>query len=1092
MVRYALQLRVVKIARLPRIKALAGSVANDRRVWIEADIDDPSSTDADEAGFVHAFTTRPTRLKKSSATEWPATLSMAVEWDGASKRSMRLRIMLAGVVVSGAEAEPDGEVGDGEEIGRVHADVEDIVRSSKQTRASDGELRWFFDAPVAIADAAKVGPPQSTASGYQADAARLHVKAVVVERMHHYEVRVADRYVLSRWAPNLLRGHGAGLVAADRAHSELGHRPSSLIDAMFSNALVDMEDQSRRVTASASRRAAYSYIADALAGHSARHRSGYLSLRIRFAWTYSTAVVWIRRLVLLLQLALVLIEAPTFVSWEAPLPVAAPLEAALLLFHCVDSLLHVATDRRGCCARSWNSMRIAICVAMLIDIVVSLALYWGAEVSYVRPTRVLRVALAFFGSVRILHIVGSIFSTFRKLVSPLSLSLAFTALYAFVGMHLFTHETAPGRLEFATFGSAFRHLIWSMWGSVNFPDTMLPAYITQSRAVLLFYGSFLTMQVFVFINLMTAVVYTHFQGEAGADVFDAYAAKRIALVLGFKLLAFSEGVEDREQIARRKLRSSGERTEQRAEAAAVPRSKSTKVATADDSTAVEAVKMPKSAAGVLAAGIAAPEVAAADTGIEAIETSVAEVNQRKPALARKLKVSRWAATVVPSRAEGSVGPAEVRRRTHGEVKRQKSAVVLQSAWTAFQERRLVSTLQQDGAKAVTIDKHTFSRMVRVMRERSFLPRSGGGAVQQTPCCCGGSKRDRAIDSSDAAVNDLWAVSAGVNGRIGALEFISLLSKLEEKWRPAQLVQVGTDAPCPRRCCSGGVARWLRPLITHAVFTRAIDVLVAANVLVMLAKVNLGHAATDDPCAAMSSTDLGIAIAEGVFSAVFALEAAVKILAIGCTAYATTPSHIFDCATVVLSLSSQVAMLGVRGAVEYVDDNKCIPGVLLSTLRVATALRSIRLVRFFLHLRTMRRIIRVVLHVVVPLSQYLAALLLLMYAFTMVGQSMYSGPNGLVVANKRLADTDWARASFEVKCHEVFTDFESWPFALQDAIGPAMHAKALREAACVADAQSTSVQSYANVLNFESFVDGFVTIFHLLIQVRLTCRIWLLF
>ena len=1065
MVRYALQLRLMWCRRLPHIKALGGSTADDRSIRIEVDIDDLSSTDADEFGFVAAFATSATQLKKSASTEWPATLSMAVEWDGATERRMRFRVMLAGATESGE--------GHRREIGRVHAEVADIVRSSKQTRASDGGLRWFFDAPVvAVADAAVAALPQSMVRGYQANAARLHVKAVVVERMHHYEVRAADRYVLSRWAPNLLRGHGAGLVAAEQAQSELGHRPSSLIDEMFSSAKADM-GYIGGVTASASRRAAYSYIADALAGHSARHRSGVLSVRIRFAWTYSTPVKWIRRLVLLMQLGLVMIEAPTFASWEAPLPVAALIEAVLLIFHFADSMLHIATDRRGCCTRSWNSMRMFICVAMIIDIVASLTLYWGAGVSYVRPTRVLRVALAFFGSVRILHIVESIFSTFRKLVSPLSLSLAFTALYAFVGMHLFTQETAPGRMEFATFGAAFRHLIWSMWGSVNFPDTMLPAYLTQSRAVFFFYGSFLTMQVFVFINLMTAVVYTHFQGEAGADVFDAYVTKRIALVLGFKLLALSEGVESREQLAQRKMRTVNEQNDE----------EDTAAAEAAPSASVAAVKRLKSTTEVATVEVAAPGVAAVGAAIETFETPVAAVKERKPTV-----LETWYAKGLIRRARILPSPAGVKRDTvDGRGRspvRARSAIVLQSAWTAFQERRFSATMQQDGAQAVTIDKDTFSRMVRVMRDRSFLPRNGGGTVLQIePCCCCGSKRRSTGDSSDAAVADLWAVSAGANGRIGALEFISLLSKLEEKWRPAQLVQVGVDAPCPQRCCSGGVARWLRPLITHSIFTWTIDMLVAANVLLMLAKVNLGHAATDDPCAAMSSTDLGIAIAEGAFSAIFGLEAVAKILAIGCAAYATTPTHIFDGATVVLSTSSQVAMLAVRGAVEYVDDGKCIPGVLLSTLRVATALRSIRLVRFFLHLRTMRRIIRVVLHVVVPLSQYLAALLLLMYAFTMVGQSLYSGPNGLVVTNERLAETDWARAGFEVKCREVYTVFETWPAVLQDAIGPALHVKAVREAACGADSQATSVQSYANALNFESFADGFMTMTHLLIQVR---------
>jgi len=506
MVRYAVQLRGLKLGRLAKLqKLLKQASSSDRTVWVAVDVTDATSADADADGFVELFTTQKERLRKSHVTEWVRTESASLEWTGGVESRVRFRVMLdpppssstasgpAAAAAAAAASNASGAAGSDAassssaaddavpiECGRVEAAMAAVVRASKQHRLPDGSLKWYFDAPLScsaepvVSNGSLLSGARNSATG--ALIPRLQVRFLVTARKHHYEVHVADRYVLERWAGNLLPQHAAAASdARPGCARKAEHRPSSLVDEMFANAKEDLHLQRDASLCDplAVRRAAYSYIADALAGFSPRHRSGDMSVRIRFLWIYSSTVRWLRRIVVIAQLALVLFEAPTFEVWRAPFPTVAVIETILLGFHCIDALFAAATDRRGCCARSWNTLRILAAVTMLADIAVATTLYLATGLQYVRPTRVLRAVLAFIATQRMLRIVENIFSTFRKLVSPLAISLACTALYAFVGTHLFAGDSAPGRLEFNTFSSAFRHLLFAMWGSVNFPDVRL-------------------------------------------------------------------------------------------------------------------------------------------------------------------------------------------------------------------------------------------------------------------------------------------------------------------------------------------------------------------------------------------------------------------------------------------------------------------------------------------------------------------------------------------------------------------------------------------------------------------------------------------
>jgi hypothetical protein len=138
-----------------------------------------------------------------------------------------------------------------------------------------------------------------------------------------------------------------------------------------------------------------------------------------------------------------------------------------------------------------------------------------SQQALIRPIRPIVRLLLFLSThktiVRELMLILSLLKRIFRILVLLFLTLL---LYSYYGTVLFSNhskDSKEGLLYFNNLGTS----VWSLWillTTANFPDIMLPSYMTN-RYVIVFFGSFLVLNVFVVTNVLLASVYSCYVSE---------------------------------------------------------------------------------------------------------------------------------------------------------------------------------------------------------------------------------------------------------------------------------------------------------------------------------------------------------------------------------------------------------------------------------------------------------------------------------------------------------------------------------------------------------------------------------------------------
>ena len=104
------------------------------------------------------------------------------------------------------------------------------------------------------------------------------------------------------------------------------------------------------------------------------------------------------------------------------------------------------------------------------------------------------------------------------------------AFFLLIGMALYPVETtSQGRFHFDTTHNRLMELIFMTLGSVNFPNVMLPALTADGNAALIYFYPYLYFSVFIYLNILLAVVYNSYTSNA-RETLEALQAKRQLLI----------------------------------------------------------------------------------------------------------------------------------------------------------------------------------------------------------------------------------------------------------------------------------------------------------------------------------------------------------------------------------------------------------------------------------------------------------------------------------------------------------------------------------------------------------------------------------
>lgn len=189
----------------------------------------------------------------------------------------------------------------------------------------------------------------------------------------------------------------------------------------------------------------------------------------------------------------------------------------------------------------WNCIRSFAVFAMLVD----LAINW-AGVTTIRFSRVLRPIIFVFKSRELRRWMYLILSTLPKITGLALLIFSFIAVYAIVGVLLFSEQEfyQDGRFNYANFDDFGKAtvLLYVLMTSENFPYIMYPSYDADvskgSHFFALFFVSFLLVIMFFLTNLAVPYLFGSFKKSHVEEALTGRIVERISLLASFQLLDF--------------------------------------------------------------------------------------------------------------------------------------------------------------------------------------------------------------------------------------------------------------------------------------------------------------------------------------------------------------------------------------------------------------------------------------------------------------------------------------------------------------------------------------------------------------------------
>ncbi|KRT86811.1 ion channel, partial [Oryctes borbonicus] len=233
----------------------------------------------------------------------------------------------------------------------------------------------------------------------------------------------------------------------------------------------------------------------------------------------------------LILLALALAEEPSVVNFKLPIGIHATLEMVALGIIAVELALKLRWTGIGTIIKHKRTTLKG--VTLIIMFLETLVVIIRRE-SHFRVTRALRpiflIDTKACGNVR--RFIRQILQSLPPILDMLGLLMFFVCSYALLGYFLFSENHT--NLYFKTLPDSFVSM-FVLLTTANFPDVMMPSYAT-SKFNAIFYISYISICLYVLMNLMLAVVYETFTGIERDKFRKLLLHKRRACNLAFRLL----------------------------------------------------------------------------------------------------------------------------------------------------------------------------------------------------------------------------------------------------------------------------------------------------------------------------------------------------------------------------------------------------------------------------------------------------------------------------------------------------------------------------------------------------------------------------
>ncbi|GJQ79890.1 hypothetical protein Trydic_g18337 [Trypoxylus dichotomus] len=233
----------------------------------------------------------------------------------------------------------------------------------------------------------------------------------------------------------------------------------------------------------------------------------------------------------LILLTLALAEEPSVANFKLPIGIHATLEMVTLGIIAIELALKLRwTGIDTVIKHKRTTLKGVTLIIMFLETLVVMI----RRESHFRVTRALRpiflIDTRACGNVR--RFIRQILQSLPPILDMLGLLMFFVCSYALLGYFLFSENHT--NLYFKTLPDSFVSM-FVLLTTANFPDVMMPSYAT-SKFNAIFYISYISICLYVLMNLMLAVVYETFTGIERDKFRKLLLHKRRACNLAFRLL----------------------------------------------------------------------------------------------------------------------------------------------------------------------------------------------------------------------------------------------------------------------------------------------------------------------------------------------------------------------------------------------------------------------------------------------------------------------------------------------------------------------------------------------------------------------------
>ena len=183
----------------------------------------------------------------------------------------------------------------------------------------------------------------------------------------------------------------------------------------------------------------------------------------------------------------------------------------------------------------WGVLYMIVVMLLTVEVIVSLLYPWVGYVPHIHVLRMFRPWIFLFKLKSLRALVITMANVIPHISHTLLLGAMIAAIYALIGMAVFRNLYDDPFQNFDDFWNSSMAMI-VLFTTENFPDIVIPSLMPKPINSAIFFCSFISIGVWIYMALLLAVIYDYYQKCHENQVLATRVNEQEAMVMAFSIL----------------------------------------------------------------------------------------------------------------------------------------------------------------------------------------------------------------------------------------------------------------------------------------------------------------------------------------------------------------------------------------------------------------------------------------------------------------------------------------------------------------------------------------------------------------------------